>query len=299
MDMKKSTGKFVYKNKESMKKMHAFYDKAMDSLNIEYKEKYISTAYGETHIIFAGDESKPPIFTVHGGNGITPINIQLFLPLLKNYRIIAPDVIGMPGKSAPYRVLDTNSSDFGLWLCEILDSLDIEKIPFVVSSYSSAMLLSLANAAPERIEKAALVVPSGITHGPLMPIIKSMTLPMMKYYYSPSRASLEKILEIMSSQNDNDLYVEFFDLMMSSYKMEMRPPKEYNRKELEQFVSPVIIFASNDDIFFPAYKVFPKAKALFINRPKLCLIGGNHLPSDKTMTKVCSRIVRFFDTESR
>lgn len=47
------------------------------------------------------------IFMIHGGNGISPLNIKLFLPLLKEYCMIAPDVIGMPGKSEPYRNLNT------------------------------------------------------------------------------------------------------------------------------------------------------------------------------------------------
>ena len=57
------------------------------------------------------------------GNGISPLNIRIFIPLLEEYCIIAPDVIGMPGKSEPYRNLDTNKDDYGLWLGEIMDNL--------------------------------------------------------------------------------------------------------------------------------------------------------------------------------
>ena len=53
---------------------------------------------------------------------------------------------------------------------------------------------------------------------------------------------------------------EFFDIMMSSYKMEMKPPREYKAKELDSFTSPLLIIASDRDIFFPADKVFAKAE---------------------------------------
>ena len=291
--MKKKNGKFVYKNKNSMEGMHRFYDRAMESLGISYREEYIETSYGTTHIIFAGDESKPPVFTLHGGNGITPINLKLFKPLLKDYRIIAPDVIGMPGKSEPNRNLNTYREDFGHWEREILDILGIDRINFVVSSYSAAMLLSLAKVAPGRIDKAALLVPSGITHGPLLPIMTGMSIPFIKYYYSPSQNSLSSIMEIMSSRDD-EICLEFFDIMMSTYKMEMRPPKEYNKNELAGFHSPVIVFASDEDIFFPANRVFPKAMKLFCNTPMLCRIGGKHMPSDATMRAVCRKITEFF-----
>ena len=286
-------GKFVYKDRASMDKMLAFYDEAMASLGIMYRDIDIETSFGKTHIVIAGDETKHAVFTVHGGNGTTPINLKLFLPLLKDFCLIAPDVIGMPGKSSPYRDLDTSKDDFGLWLCEILDALKTGKLPFVVSSYSAAMLLSLAEVAPDRIEKAALVNPSGIAHGSLWPIARRMTVPMMKYYLVQSDNSFRKIMELMESEEDKQ-NTEFFKLMMSSYKMEMKPPREFKKEQLKDFKAPVILFATDDDIFFPAHKVFPKAEELFAAQPKLCKITGNHLPSSESMKHVCEEITAFF-----
>ena len=290
-----SRGKFVYKDQSSRDKMLAFYDRAMEDLNVQYREEYIETSYGTTHIVIAGDETKKQIFTVHGGNGITPLNLKLFLPLLRDHCLITPDVIGMPGKSAPYRTLNTNKDDYGRWLTEILDILKIDKIPFVVSSYSSAMLLSLAQVDPQRIEKAALVVPSGIAHGPLMPILRNMTVPMLKYYFVQSDRSFKKIMQLMATEDDEQME-EFFKLMMSSYKMEMKPPREFSKDDLIIFTAPIILFASDDDIFFPAKRVFPRAKEIFANTPELIKIEGNHLPSADTMAFVCERIGEGFDS---
>lgn len=292
--MKKKTGKYVYRNEECMQKIHDFYDKSLNLLNVTYKEEYIVTSYGKTHILTVGDSNKPPIFTLHGGNGINPLNIKLFLPLLESYCLIAPDVIGMPGKSEPYRNISSKTDDYGLWLVEVLNHMNISKIPFVVSSYSSSMMLSLAKVSPERIDKAMLLVPSGIAHGKILPMISKMAIPFMSYYFRPTKAKLTKILEVMVGNTD-DLWVEFFDLMMSSYKMEMRAPREYRRKELEQFNSEVIIFASNEDIFFPAKKVFLKAKEILKKEPQIYLISGNHLPSEKAMTYVCQKTLDFFE----
>lgn len=290
--------KYVYKNALCMNRMHEFYDKALSSLQVNYSEEYIDTTYGNTHILIVGDENKKPIFTLHGGNGISPLNIRLFLPLLEKYCIIAPDVIGMPGKSEPHRNLNTNRDDFGIWLCEILDCMKLEKISFVVSSYSSAMMLSLAKVAPERIDKAMLLVPSGIAHGAIGPMISKMAIPFMKYYFKPSKAALSGIMDVMVSEGD-DLWCEFLDLMMSSYKMEMRAPKEYSRHELEKFSSPVIIFASNDDVFFPANKVFAKAEQLFTGELETHLIEGKHLPAEDTMRFVCDKTIEFLEKENQ
>jgi len=156
-------------------------------LYVEYSDLYIQTSFGKTHVIIVGDKTKKPIFTLHGGNGINPLNIRLFLPLLDKYYFIAPDVIGMPGKSDPFRNLNSNKNDYGNWICEILDEIKIDKIMFVVSSYSSAMTLSLAKIYPERISKAVLLMPSGIAHGALLPIMWKMSIPFIKYYFRPSK----------------------------------------------------------------------------------------------------------------
>lgn len=195
--------KFVYKNQECMNRMHSFYDKSLASLNVEYSESYIHTSFGKTHIIYIGDKNKKPLFTLHGGNGINPLNIRLFLPLADEYYIIAPDVIGMPGKSEPFRNLDTRKDDYGNWLNEILNALKLDKVMFVVSSYSSAMMLSLAKVHPERVSKAVLLVPSGIAHGPLPTIIWNMSIPFIKYYFHPSRKALEGIMDTMVTDGDD------------------------------------------------------------------------------------------------
>ena len=36
-------GKFVYKNQDSLNKMHAFYDKTLASLDVPYSEDYFET----------------------------------------------------------------------------------------------------------------------------------------------------------------------------------------------------------------------------------------------------------------
>lgn len=108
----------------------------------------------------------------------------------------------MPGKSAPYRSLDTRNDDHGHWIAEILEKLEIGSISFIVSSYSSAMLLSLAKTAPERIDKAVFLVPSGFAHGSVLRIICKTAVPFIKYYHAPSEKTMHGIVCAMSSQND-------------------------------------------------------------------------------------------------
>ena len=286
-------GKFVYKNEDSLKKMHEFYDKTLASLDVPYSEEYFDTSFGQTHCLLVGDPEKPRICTIHGGNGITTLNLKLFLPLLEEYSIIAPDVIGMPGKSDPYRNISCKKDEYGLWIKEVLNHYKEDRISFVVSSYSSAMFLSFAKRYPEMIQSALLLVPSGIAHGPILPMLGKMVVPFMKYYFSPSEKTLDVVIESMGGKGD-PVWREFFDIMMSSYKMEMRPPREYKKKELISFTSPLLIIASENDIFFPASRVFRKAREIFAGSVTTVEIDSKHLPSDETMIDVCKRTKEFF-----
>ena len=285
--------KFVYKNENSMKKIHEFYDKTLASLDVPYSEACFDTSFGQTHCLLVGDPEKPRICTIHGGNGITTLNLKLFLPLLEEYSIIAPDVIGMPGKSDPYRNISSKKDEYGLWIKEVLNHYKEERISFAVSSYSSAMFLSFAKRYPEMIQSALLLVPSGIAHGPILPMLGKMVVPFMKYYFSPSEKTLDAVIESMGGKGD-PVWREFFDIMMSSYKMEMRPPREYKKKELISFTSPLLIIASENDIFFPASRVFRKAREIFAGSVTTVEIDSKHLPSDETMIDVCKRTKEFF-----
>jgi pimeloyl-ACP methyl ester carboxylesterase len=286
-------GIFVYKNENSLTRTHEFYDKTLASLNVPYIENDIETSFGKTHCLLVGDPEKPRICTIHGGNGITTLNLKLFLPLLENFSIIAPDVVGMPGKSAPYRNISSRKDEYGLWIREILDHYDVKKISFVVSSYSSAMFLSFAKYYPEMVDKALLLVPSGIAHGPVFPMLGKMVIPFIKYYFKPTEKGLDSVIESMGGKSDK-VWREFFDIMMSSYKMEMKPPREYKAKELASFTSPLLIVASDRDIFFPADKVFAKAEKIFKGPITTMKIDSLHLPDEETMTEVCKKTAEFF-----
>ncbi len=285
--------KFVYKNRRSMKEMHEFYDETLASLNVSYVESYIKTSFGRTHSLLVGDPEKPRICTIHGGNGITTLNLKLFLPLLNDFSIIAPDVVGMPGKSAPYRNISSSKDEYGLWIKEVLDHYKVDKISFAVSSYSSAMFLSFAKRYPQMVDKALLLVPSGIAHGRIMPMIGKMVVPFVKYYFHPTVKGLNGVIRCMGGKGD-EVWRRFFNLMMSGYKMEMRPPREYTKEELKCIDSPLLIIASDNDIFFPADRVFKKAREIFDCPVHFVRIKSMHLPSEKVMIKVCSKTTEFF-----
>ena len=154
----------------------------------------------------------------------------------------------------------------------------MKSIDFVVSSYSSPMMLSLAKIHPEKISKAVLLVPSGIAHGSIMPIIQKQMIPFITYAIKPTKERLRKVFEPMMTE-EVEVWYEFFNLILTEYKMELRSPREFKKSEMLRFKAPLFIISAKQDIFFPPKQVLSKAKEIFNCNIEEKIIEGKHLLS--------------------
>ena len=80
---------------------------------------------------------------------------------------------------------------------------------------------------------------------------------------------------------------------MSSYKMELRSPKGYGKEDMASLEAPLLIIASRRDIFFPADRVFSKAKKIFKCAMTTVEIDSKHLPSEEAMIGICKQAIEF------
>jgi pimeloyl-ACP methyl ester carboxylesterase len=71
-------------------------------------------------------------------------------------------------------------------------------------------------------------------------------------------------------------------------------PRKATEEELRGFRGPVAVFASEDDVFFPARAVLPRAREIF---PHLALAeileDCRHVPSKSALARVNERILAF------
>ena len=61
---------------------------------------------------------------------------------------------------------------------------------------------------------------------------------------------------------------------------------------------PLLIIASDRDIFFPADKVFAQAEKIFKGPITTMKIDSLHLPDDATMEEVCKKTAEFFSVRN-
>ena len=156
----------LYKSSEGYQAIMNWYNDVVAEIDIEVESKYIETRFGRTHMLVCGDENAPPMFLLPGIAGCAPLWRRQFPDFAKTHRVYALDIIGQPGKSDT-NVLSFLNDDFVNWLIDVQDELGIQKADYVGNSVGGALCMQIAIDAPERVNKIALLAPTGIARAKL------------------------------------------------------------------------------------------------------------------------------------
>lgn len=96
-----------FKNAKAQERVWHSYEQMVEQWPIQLEEIDVSTTYGLTHCILAGQKSNPPLLLFHGvGDNSAVMWILNIEKLSKHFYCIAIDTLGGPGDS------DSNGSQF-------------------------------------------------------------------------------------------------------------------------------------------------------------------------------------------
>ncbi|QTD41773.1 alpha/beta fold hydrolase [Sporosarcina sp. Te-1] len=285
--------KTIYKSPEGKKKIIEMYDKLKNKLDTKFESVYVTTRFGKTHILLGGNPEADPLICFHGGNVVNPITLKWFEPLAKHYRLYAPDTIGHPGKSDEVR-LQPKSDEYAQWVCDMMDGLGVTKAKFIGPSYGGGILIRLAAYAPERIEKAVLLVPSGIAGGKMTNMLNKILIPLAAYKLFPNEKNLIRASQAMfDSEIDSDLLLQI-KYVYDYVKLETAFPSYATMEELSNYQAPTLLIAAENDVFFPAEDVIPRAKEVFPSLPKtITLQGASHYQNERNLKVIIEEIEVF------
>lgn len=286
--------KSIYKNPEGKKQLLEIYDKMQNGLETEFESTYVDTRYGKTHILVGGNQNGEPLICFHGGNVVNPITLKWFEPLTKKYRIYAPDTIGHPGKSDERR-LNPRSNQYAEWVFDFMDGLGLAKAKFIGPSYGGGILIRLAAYAPDRIDKAVLLVPSGIAGGKISNMMKKILIPLAIYKWFPSDKNLVKACrEMFDTEIEPELLLQI-KYVYDYVKLETSFPSYATKEELQNFKAPTLLFAAENDVFFPASEVIPRAREIFPTLSEIVTLqNASHFQNDRNLKMIIEEIEGFF-----
>lgn len=282
----------IYKSPRGRAEILRLYDEAVARLGVEYADLTVGTRFGDTHVLVVGPEDAPPVLVLPGGNFLNPTCLGWFLPLARDHRLYAPDIVGQPGKSAQVRPR-SQGDGHAWWVEDVLDGLGLERPPLVGVSYGAGIALRTMGYAPERASRAALVVPSGIATGSTWRMLVEVMGPMILYRLRPTRERMLRAAKPLLTEPDEDFAREL-GAVYRHVRLEVQLPRMATEDELRGFREPVAVFASEDDPFFPAEAVLARARELFaILEHAESLRGCRHVPSRDALGRVNEEIRTF------
>jgi pimeloyl-ACP methyl ester carboxylesterase len=286
----------IYKTPEGETEIRTLYDEALAGLGQAHESLTVGTRFGDTHVLAIGSEDAPPAVFLPGGNFLNPTCLKWFLPLAARHRLYAPDIVGQPGLSAQTRP-SPKGDGHAFWVEDVLDGLGLQRPPLVGLSYGAGLAIRTMGLAPERVSKAALVSPAGVAAGPVLRMLVGVAVPMVLYRLRPTEENLLRAARPLLTEPEDPNFgpaVRQLGAVYRHLRLDSGLPRMATEGELGGFGGPVAVFASEEDAFFPAGAVLPRARGIF---PKLAvaesLEGCRHIPSKAALERVNEGVLAF------
>jgi len=282
----------IYRSPEGRAEVLRLYDEALTHLGVEHENLTVETRFGGTHVLAVGSADAPPLLILPGGNFLNPTCLGWFLPLAREHRLYSPDTIGQPGRSAEERP-SSGGDGHAWWVEDVMDGLGLETVPCVGVSYGAGVALRMMGYAPERVSRAALVVPAGVAAGSMRRMLVEVMVPMLLYRLRPTRERGLRAAAPLLSEPD-ERFARQLGAIYRHVRLDAHLPRKATAEELDRFDGPVAVFAAEHDPFFPCEPVLARARKIIRNlEHAVCLTGCRHVPSGEALRRVNERIRTF------
>jgi pimeloyl-ACP methyl ester carboxylesterase len=167
------------------------YDEAIALSPVPVEESDVETSFGRTHVLTAGDPSKPPLVALHGFMVSSTMWLPLLAALTAKHHFRMLDVVGDLNKSVATGALESPARVVE-WIDEVLDALQIGHTALVGLSFGSWMATQYAMGRPDRVERLAILAPAGIVSRQHVKWLVEMTL---KIQLRPTAARVERAFD--------------------------------------------------------------------------------------------------------
>lgn len=267
----------IYKSSVGKEEILKLYDSQLARLDVAHFDKYISTSFGNTHLVETGNLQGIPLLVFHGGNATSACNLLFCGFLMKDFHIYAVDTIGHPGKSAEVS-LSARNYDYGKWASEVISAIGYESISCFGGSFGAGILAKTMCVAPKKVKRAVLYVPSGIKNAPAINSM-NMMLPMFMYWITKEEKWLKKCMLPMAITEENipeDIY-ETAKLSIKYSKVKVKMPSNVSEQDMKKCKAPTLIMAAEKDCLFPAKSVMPRAKRIIPNCTAYLVESRGHI----------------------
>jgi pimeloyl-ACP methyl ester carboxylesterase len=245
----------VYKTLEGRTQYLAAYNDCLRLWPVSYTSCFVSTIYGQIHVITCGSKDAFPLVLLHGGYASATMWFANIADLSASYRVYALDTIGEPGMSEPATPTSSREACAD-WIIQALDSLGIETAHVVGLSRGGWLALNLALRAPRRVASLALLSPAA-SFIRLTPFFRMLAAGLIRI---PNKGLLKAALyswvapgfvinELFTRQFVLGLYHWNWAVNRKGYSGVM--PTEFSVEELDKLRMPILMLTGDHDRLNP------------------------------------------------
>lgn len=275
----------IFKTPESRARYFAAYDATLALWPVAVESWDVPTRFGRTHVHACGPKDGPPLLLVPG----QAISSTMWYPnigaLSGAYRVYVPDIVGDMGKSVSDRRM-TQPTDFGEWLTDLLDALQVERAHAVGLSYGGFIVLRLALGAPQRVGKLVMLSPASLLAFRPQYFLR-MAVALVPFLSLPIK---QKVFLGVYSPNTEPAVKQMLTASDFSY---MYLPPVHTDAELRQLRPPTLLMMGEHEVIFDPQAVLNRAAALIPGLQTALVPGAGHALSFDQPELVNARILAF------
>jgi len=272
----------VYRTANSREILLAVYDEVMDTWSFPLESNMVPTRHGETHVVTAGDRSKPALVLLHG----SAANIRGWGAAIPEYGrdffVLAADIPGEAGRSAPERP-SWQGEEYIEWLDDVLAAFTVERTALLGLSLGGWIAACYAAARVPKVTRLALLAPAG-----LAPIRTSALLKSILYSMGRQK-SAERMKRLVFGKGVILPEVSrFFDLLQLHFVPRIGSPPLLSDEQIKRITCPLLMTTGSEDAFFNSRQAAARLKRLLPGSEIHVAAGVTH-----GITEYGGRIARF------
>lgn len=256
----------VFRSVSLQQKVLAAYDDLLTLWDLPVEQFTVATDYGETHVVGAGDKSKPPLVLFHGDREHTALAwLSGAKALSRDFYLLGVDRLGCPGKTVPgvkYRTL----FDPVRWIHQVLEFFSLEEASFLGTGKGGYLVQLYAAVAPRRVKKAAVLSEPLAVQAPLSRRFQ-VARNLYPWVSLPQGAGMARITQRLGGKTLRERLQN--PMLLQQYRLVLRShlPSAHRYLTLRQLNPSEIDIVKENTIFFVGTSdplaYHPGAKAMF------------------------------------
>lgn len=259
---------------ESQKEYFEVYEEALKLIATPCEESYVTTSFGDSHVISSGDKHNPPLVLLHASSCGSPIWYKNIPFWSKYFSVYAIDLIGESSKSILTKKMKT-TKDNALWLDETLAGLGLNNVYLCGISIGGWNAANYAGFYPEKVIKLILL-------SPVQTFAKmhfSFFFKIMKMGFHPTRENVENYIGWGSEREDPlpNSIIKLFTNSVMNINSNASFPKWLKKNHLLKIKAPTLVLLGENEFAFSIKKATKHAKTVVGDLELHIVEGASHL----------------------